>query len=78
MESALIPLINKLAEYGPGFLIAGIFLVLYVLEQRKNKSLSEKLFELSLASLKADMEHTKAVASLEKSLDVLIGILKRD
>ena len=71
MESALTSLIVKLIEYGSGFLIAAIFLTLYIMERKKNENLSKRLYDLGLESLKADFEHSKALSSLEKTLDTL-------
>lgn len=77
MESALATLITKLVEYGPGFLVAGLFFTLFMIERKKNEKLSEKLYDLGLESLKSDLEHTKAYASMEKTLDVLAKALSK-
>lgn len=77
MESALATLITKLVEYGPGFVVAGLFVALFMIERKKNEKLSEKLYDLGLASLKSDLEHTKAYESMEKTLDVLAKALSK-
>lgn len=71
MESAIASLISKLVEYGPGFLIAGLFLAMYILERKKNEKLAEKLYELGLQSLKSDLEHTKMYGAIEKAIETL-------
>lgn len=77
MESALTTLVTKLAEYGPGFLTAGLFGVLYILERKKNDKLSDKLYELGFESLKVAYEHEKVYASMEKTLDTLAKSLSQ-
>lgn len=78
METALTPLIAKLVEFGPGFIFAGIFLTLYLIERKKSENLATKLYDLGLESLKADLEHSKAYTAMEKTLDLLARTLTKD
>jgi hypothetical protein len=71
METAIASLLSKLIEYGPGFLVAGLFMAMYWLERKKNERLAEKLYELGLQSLKSDLEHTKMYTALEKAIETL-------
>ena len=75
MEAVIPKLLQALAAYGPGFVVAAIFLVLYLLERKQSTALAEKLQELAVASMKADLEHTKAYESLEKVFNSAIQAL---
>lgn len=66
MEAAIPKLLQALSAYGPGFVVAAVFFVLYMMERKRSAALADKLQELAVASMKADMEHTKSYASLEK------------
>lgn len=78
MDSAIVSLVNKLAEYGPGFITAGVFGILYWFERKRNDRLIEKLHELSTTSLKADLEHTQVYQSIDKTLNILAKALIRE
>ena len=71
MDTALSALITSLAKNGPGFITAAIFITFYILERKRNDKLISKLHELSLASLKADYEHTKMYSSVVKALNAV-------
>ena len=75
METALPKLLTILSTHGPGFVVAAIFIVLYLLERKKSERMAEKLNELSVASIKADHEHTKTFESLEKAFNAAIQAL---
>ena len=75
MEAALIKLLQALASYGPGFIVAVVFVVFYWLERKKSEEQAIKLHELAVASIKADVEHTKAYASLEKAFNSAVHAL---
>ena len=71
-----------LKEYGPGLSIATIFGVLFWLErkahsktreecQKKNDNMADKLVNLSTESIKADTEHTAAISSLGKIMEII-------
>ena len=75
MEAALTKVLAVLASHGPGFLVAVIFIILYLLERKKSETMAEKLTELSVESIKADLEHTKAYESLEKVFNSAIQAL---
>ncbi len=75
MEAALPKILAILASYGPGFVVAAIFITLYLLERKKSEAMAEKLTELSVASIRADLEHTRAYESLEKVFNSAIQAL---
>lgn len=75
METALPKLLAALAAYGPGFVVAVIFIIFYWLERKKSEQMAEKLQELAVASIKADLEHTKTFASLEKAFNAAVQAL---
>lgn len=75
METALPKLLAALASYGPGFVVAVIFIIFYWLERKKSEKMAEKLQELAVASIKADLEHTKTFSSLEKAFNAAVQAL---
>lgn len=75
MEPALTTALKALSAYGPGFVVAVIFIIFYWLERKKSEKMAEKLQELAVASIKADLEHTKAYESLEKSFNAAVRAL---
>lgn len=75
MEAALTKILAVLASYGPGFVVAVIFIIFYWLERKKSEKMAEKLQELAVASIKADLEHTKAYESLEKAFNAAVQAL---
>jgi len=75
METTFLKALYALGSYGPGFVVAAIFVFFYWIERRKSEQIAEKLQELAVASIKADLEHTKAYASLEKAFDAAIKVL---
>lgn len=75
-----IKLIDVLAKHGPGFIVAGIVMALYLLEKKsllkavsderiRSDELAKAVFTLSSESIKADTEHTAAIQALTKVLD---------
>jgi hypothetical protein len=75
MEAALAKALQMLASYGPGFVIAAIFTILYLLERTKSEKMAEKLQELAVASIKADLEHTKTYESIERVFNSAVQAL---
>jgi uncharacterized membrane protein YfhO len=75
MEPTLAKALLMLANYGPGFVVAVIFIIFYWLERKKSEKMAEKLQELAVASIKADLEHTKAYESLERAFDAAVKAL---
>jgi hypothetical protein len=75
MEAVLTKVLAALAAYGPGFIVAVVFIIFYWLERKKSESMAEKLQELAVASIKADLEHTKAYESLEKAFNAAVQAL---
>jgi hypothetical protein len=75
METALTKILAALASYGPGFVVATVFIIFYWLERKKSEKMAEKLQELAVASIKADLEHTKAYESLEKAFNAAVQAL---
>jgi hypothetical protein len=80
MESAIIKILFMLADYGPGFILASVFIILFWIERKKSDEIASKLQKLAEASIKADLEHTKTYESLENIFRMTIKILsdKRD
>ena len=75
MEAALTKILAALASYGPGFVVAVIFIIFYWMERKKSEKMAEKLQELAVASIKADLEHTKAIESVERSFNAAVQAL---
>jgi len=75
METTLTKALLMLANYGPGFIVAVIFIVLYLLERKKSEKSAEKLQELAVASIKADLEHTRTVDAMQKAFDSALNAL---
>jgi hypothetical protein len=75
MEAALAKALAMLAAYGPGFVVAVIFIILYLLERKKSEKSAEKLQELAVASIKADLEHTKTVDAMQRAFDGALNAL---
>jgi hypothetical protein len=69
MESTLAKVLSHIATLGPGFLVAVVFAIFLFLERKKSEKMAEKLLELAQESIKSDIEHTKAIQALEKTLD---------
>ena len=69
MEAALAKVLTHLATLGPGFLVAAVFAFMLFLERKKSEKMADTLLELAQESIKSDIEHTKAIQSLEKILD---------
>ena len=69
MESTLAKILSNMASLGPGFLVAVVFAVFFCLERRASSKMAEKLLELAQESIRSDIEHTKAIEALEKTLD---------
>ena len=69
METAFAKLLAQLAALGPGFIIAAVFAALFWLERRKGEKLADKLYDLGMASIRSDVEHTQAIKILEKTLE---------
>jgi hypothetical protein len=85
MEPATLKILSSLYVYGPLGVLAILGFLLYFLQvkktdeaRKKNEELSEKLYEVSLASIQADVEHSKAYEPLEKFFDaVLKAVVER-
>jgi hypothetical protein len=80
MEQLITKCLLMLADHGPGFLFGALCLSLLVLERKRcakdlgversrSSSLTDKLIDLSNASIKVDVEHTAALKALEKAID---------
>jgi hypothetical protein len=69
MESTLAKILSNMASLGPGFLVAVLFAIFFIMERRKSERMADKLLELAQESIKADTEHTRAIQALEKTLD---------
>ena len=80
MTEEAVTLIGVLAKHGPGFLVAGIVLMLYFFEKKsllatikaereRSAELANMLITLSTDSIRADTEHVAAIQSLTKVLD---------
>ena len=83
MEAAIKTLLESSVQYCPGYLIAALALILYCMshkdlskERSDHAKTSEKLIELSTASIRADMEHTSAIETLSRILDNIERRLK--
>lgn len=85
MEPATLKLLASLYVYGPLGILSILGFLLYFLQvkktdeaRKKNEELSEKLYEVSLASIQADVAHSKAYGPLEKFFDaVLKAVVER-
>jgi uncharacterized membrane protein len=85
MEPATLKLLGSLYVYGPLGVLAILGFLLYFLQvkktdeaRKKNEELSEKLYEVALAAIQSDVEHSKAYEPLEKFFDaVLKAVVER-
>lgn len=75
MDPAVGKTLFQLGTYGPLGIMAVLFFILYWWERKRNETLSDKLYEVSLASIKADMEHSKAYDNIEKTFDAALKLL---
>lgn len=75
MDPATVKMLFQLGTYGPLGIMAALGFLLYMFERRKNDKLSEKLIEVSIASIQAAAEHSKAYGPLEKVFDRAIEAL---
>lgn len=65
-------ILEALLSNGPGFMVAAIFAWLYFSERKHTAALTQKLFTMAEDSIKNDMAHTKAIETLEKTLDAAL------
>lgn len=75
MEPAAIKALSSLYVYGPLGILSILGFLLFFLERKRVWELTEKLTELSSASIKADMEHTKAYEAMERTQESTLRIL---
>ena len=82
MDAAAAKALIQLGTYGPLGVMVVLFFILYWFqkeetqkERDRNTALQEKLHELSIISIKADMEHSKAYEPMEKVMDAAIKAL---
>jgi len=82
MDTTLIKLLVQLGTYGPLGIMVVLFVSLFFMERRKTDTerkkvddLANKLHEVSLASIRADMEHSKAYEPMEKIFDAALRLL---
>lgn len=59
MEAALVKLLEMLAKSGPGFLVAAIFIALYVLERRDSRKELETVQERHRKEIETERGITK-------------------
>lgn len=82
MDATLVKVLIQLGTYGPLGIMSVLFVILFFLERKKTEAerkkvdeLASKLHEVSLASIKADMEHSKAYEPMEKIFDAALRLL---
>ena len=78
MDAIFNPIITRLAEQGPGFVMAAVIGVFYYFERKRNTQLVDRLYRLSVASLKADHAHTKMYNSINRALTVLVDMMRKN
>ena len=87
MDSSLIKVLIQLGTYGPLGIMSVLFFILFLMERKRTEAerekvdaLATKLHEVSMASIKADVEHSKAYEPMERIFDAAIRMLseKRD
>lgn len=83
MDPATAKILIQLGTYGPLGLMSALFFILYWLQKKetreqrdKNEELAEKLHETAMASIQADIEHSKAYDPLERVMDSAIKTLE--
>ena len=76
MEDVLKFLLKASVDYGAGYLIAALTIVLYIFERRAHQKEREahmqtmnRLVDLSAASISADKDTSSAIATLTRVLD---------
>lgn len=79
MDPTLIKTLSSLYVYGPLGILSALGFLLYFMERKKtdeerkkSDELSEKLYEVSVNAIKADMEHSEAYKAIEKMFDILL------
>lgn len=79
MDSSLIKILIQLGTYGPLGIMSVLFFVLFLMERKRTEvertkvdELAAKLHEVSMASIRADVEHSKAYEPMEKIFDAAI------
>lgn len=75
MEPTALKALSSLYVYGPLGVLSVLGFLLFFLERKRVRELTDKLSELSGASIKADMEHTKAYEAMERALDSTTKLL---
>lgn len=82
IDSNLAKILFQLGTYGPLGIMCILFFALFMMERKKTElerqkvdELAAKLHEVSLASIKADVEHSKAYEPMEKIFDAAITLL---
>ena len=66
---------SLLQVYGPLGVLAVIGFVLYFAERKRNTRLSKDLYEVSIASIRAEMTHNQTHAVREQALDLALRVL---
>ena len=69
MESMIVKLLDTIANHGPSAVIALIFCILYLMEKRRTQQLSDKVYDLGIANVKAESDHTRVQESILKLID---------
>ena len=75
MEPTAIKMLSSLYVYGPLGVLSVLGFLLFFLERKRTQVLTDKLSELSCESIKADIEHSKAYETLERTLDITTKLL---
>ena len=84
MDPTTLKMLSSLYVYGPLGILAGLGFILYFLQVKKTDAVqkrkdeqSEKLYEVSLAAIQADVEHSRAYEPLEKFFDAVLKAVVR-
>jgi hypothetical protein len=75
MDPTAIKALSSLYVYGPLGILAVLGFILFFLERKRVTELTDKLSELSNASIKADMEHTKTYEAMERVMEGTMRVL---
>jgi hypothetical protein len=75
MDASAVKLLVQLGTYGPLGIFAAFMAILFFLERKRVKELTDKVIELSQAHIKITADHEKAYEALERAFDKAIDVV---
>jgi hypothetical protein len=71
MDQVLGPIIAELLKLGAPWIIASVFIALFIAERKRKDELADKLHELGMASVKKDTEVHLVLEAVRKDVEEL-------